>query len=120
VPDNPVVPVSRDDWKSEPMASSRQLQYERHLSAIEVNALLEGVKPLAMEDKWFCFAEGEVIHLHRSWTGEEIYSLRLAWVADGTAELAEVRVNNAYPDDGDAADMLDLLFDKILPQYYGD
>lgn len=118
--DNPLVPVSRDDWKAEAMTSSRQLLYERHLSATEVDGLFGGFKPLAMEDKWFYYAESEVIHFHRSWTGEEIYSLRLLQLADGTAELAEVRVNNTYPDNEDAVGVLDLLFEKILPQYYND
>jgi len=61
------MPVRRDDWKAEPMVSSRQILYEHRLSAIEVNALLEGFKPKGMDDKWFYFAEGEVVHLHRSW-----------------------------------------------------
>jgi hypothetical protein len=28
--------------------------------------------------------------------------------------------NNAYPDNDDAQRVLDLLFEKILPEYYGD
>jgi len=67
-----LMPVHRDEWKAEPTVSSRRISYERRLSEIEVDGLLEGFKPKGMDDKWFYFTEGEVIHLHRSSTGEEI------------------------------------------------
>lgn len=67
-----------------------------------------------------CLTEGRSATRPPPPDAKPIYSVRLDRVADGTAELAEVRVNNAYPDDGDSVAMLDLLFDKILPQYYGD
>ena len=84
------------------MVSSRRLPYKRHLSANEVDGLLAGFKPKGMDDKWFYFAEGQVIHLHRSWTGQEIYSLRIDRRADGKGELAEVRCNDDYPNDDGA------------------
>jgi hypothetical protein len=114
------MPVSRDDDKATPMPSSRPLAYSRMLSSAEVEGLLEGFKPLSMDDKWFFFAEEGVVHMHRSWTGEEIYSFRVSRLDDGTGEIGEVRVNDAYPHDEDARQRLDLLFERILPQYYGD
>lgn len=70
------MPVSRDDYKATPMPSSRALPYRRQLAPAEVEGLLEGFKPRSMDDKWFFFVEEEVVHLHRSWAGEEIYALR--------------------------------------------
>jgi len=114
------MPVSRgDDDKAVPMPSSRPLAYSRHLRAAEVEGLLEGFKPLSMDDKWFFFAEDGVVHMHRSWTGEEIYSFRVTRREDGAGEIGEVLVNTAYPHDEDARQTLDLLFEKVLPQYYG-
>jgi hypothetical protein len=112
--------VHRSDWKSEPMPSSFRLQYPRSLAKRDVEGLLAGFKPRGMDDKWFFFAEENVVHLHRSWSGEEIYSLQLLPRADGGADITEVLVNSEYPDRDDAAQVLDLLIDRILPQYYGD
>lgn len=111
--------VSRGDDKAIPMPSSRLLPYHRLLSSAEVEGLLEGFKPLSMDDKWFFFAEDGIVHMHRSWTGVEIYSFRVGRHDDEAGEIVEVRVNNAYPRDEDARKTLDLLFEKILPQYYG-
>jgi hypothetical protein len=114
------MPVRRDDVNATPMRSSRPLPYSRLLSSAEVEGLLEGFKPLSMDDKWFFFAEERILHVHRSWTGEEIYSFRISRLDGGTGEVADVQVNNAYPDDEHARKTLDLLFEKILPQFYGD
>ncbi len=88
--------------------------------ARSVQGRIETAKRRLADRRHTSGAEGEVIHLHRSWTGEEIYSLQIDRSADGTGELAEVRVNDEYPNDDDAIWTLNLLFDKILPQYYGD
>jgi hypothetical protein len=112
--------VSRDDVKATPMHSSRPLPYSRLLSSAEVEGLLEGFKPLSMDDKWCFFAEEGIVHMHRSWTGEEIYSFRVRHLDGGTGDVGDVQVNSAYPDDEHARQTLDLLLEKILPQYYGD
>jgi hypothetical protein len=45
-----------------------------------------------MEDHWFIFAEDDVVHFHRSWTGAEVYALRLRRLPDGGAEVDELYV----------------------------
>ena len=102
------------------MPSSRPLPYQRSLSSAGVEGLLRGFKPLSMDDKWFFFAEDGIVHMHRSWTGEEIFSFQIRPHDDGSGEVRDLRVNDAYPDDEDATRTLDLLFDKVLPQYYAD
>ena len=72
-----------------------------------------------MDDRWFFFAEDAIVHLHRSWTGQEVYSFRVNRLEDETGEIVEIRVNDAYPHDEDARQQLDHLFEKILPLYYG-
>ena len=111
--------VSRGDWNVRPMASSRPLAYERSLTRHELAGLVAGFKPACMDDKWFIFSENGAVHFHRSWSGEEIYAVTLVETPDG-AEIARVMVNNDYPDDADAIVVLDLLFEEILPQYYGE
>jgi hypothetical protein len=114
------MPVSHDDDKATPMPSSRSLPYHRSLSSVDVQGLLRGFKSLSMDDTWSFFAENGIVHVHRSWTGEEIFSFRVSSFDNGSGEACDVRVNNTYPDDKDAIRILDLLFDTILPQHYAD
>jgi hypothetical protein len=46
-----------------------------------------------MEDRWFIFAEDDVVHFHRSWTGDEVFALRLRRLPDGGAEVDELCVH---------------------------
>ncbi len=79
--------------------------------------LRHGHRPDGMDDKWFFFCEGAVVHLHRSWTGEEIWSLTLRSIADGSAEITGVLAHTELPKNLESARALDFFFDRILPQY---
>lgn len=39
----------------------------------EFQAIRRGFVPESMEDKWFAYVEGDHIHIHRSWTGYQVY-----------------------------------------------
>ncbi|NNJ11667.1 hypothetical protein EKD04_015130 [Chloroflexales bacterium ZM16-3] len=45
-----------------------------------------------MEDTWFAFVEGDTLHLHRSWTGYQIYAVTFA-PRDGGSFIARVEAN---------------------------
>lgn len=70
--------ASRSAWKTLPAPQVREpLQFEATFSGGEYQMLQNGVIPTAMEDKWFIFLEGDSLHFHRSWTGAQIYCVRL-------------------------------------------
>lgn len=78
------------------MSSARSLGYARRFSADEMEILVRGVVPREMEDHWFIFEEDDVLYLYRSWTGYELFTIRLRRLADGGAEIAEVMLNDEY------------------------
>lgn len=90
------------------MTLARELAYERALTPDEVDGVLRGVRPVAMKDKRFAFADNGRVHVHRSWTGREIYSFR----RDG-ASVRDVHVSDDL-DDAQAREILDLLFDRVF------
>jgi hypothetical protein len=95
--DNDSVVVRRSDWElCKPMESARRPPYERRFSASETEAVLRGLKPSEMEDRWFIFAEDDVVHFHRSWIGDEIFALRLRRFPDGGAEVDELSVTAEF------------------------
>ncbi|KAG6354347.1 hypothetical protein INS49_004364 [Diaporthe citri] len=60
------------------------------ISRNDVEKLLRGFKPAAMEDRWMCRADAPkargdfVVHVHRSWTGDEVLRMNVALaVPDG-------------------------------------
>lgn len=66
------------------------------ISRNDVEKLLRGFKPAAMEDRWMCRAgapdaRGDfVVHVHRSWTGDEVLRMNVVLaVPDGDKALAQ-------------------------------
>lgn len=58
------------------------------ISRSDVEKLKQGFKPAAMEDRWKCHADvppdarGDfVVHLHRSWTGDEVFRMNVVVLA---------------------------------------
>jgi hypothetical protein len=114
------------------MSSGRPLAYARRFSPEETEVLARGIVPREMEDHWFIFEEDDVLHRYRSWTGYELFTIRLRRLADGGAEIAEVMLNDEHArtrrgrwrigrrprmDDFErhARYILDVLFDSITP-----
>jgi uncharacterized protein (TIGR02452 family) len=86
-------PVRKTDWKTRPMPASSgtaaiDVTYDRE--AFERIRL--GLYPRQMEDKWFIYYEQPWLHLHRSWTGCLIFSIRFETSGEG-GRAVEVRVN---------------------------
>jgi hypothetical protein len=78
------------------MSMWRHVPYSRRLSKAETTLLVEGFVPRQMEDHWFVFEEDALVHLHRSWTGIEMFAVRLDRLPDGGAHIAEVRMNDEF------------------------
>ena len=52
-----------------------KLHFQADYSDDEFERIREGFDPQDMDDKWAMFLEGDVLHLHRSWTGLCIYQV---------------------------------------------
>jgi hypothetical protein len=76
--------ATRNSWKALQAPDSREkLLFEASFDDAQFRVLREGVVPKAMEDKWFIYFQEDWLHFHRSWTGAEIYALRLERAGDG-------------------------------------
>jgi hypothetical protein len=75
--------ATRSSWKTlSPPKSCEPSRFEGTFSDGEYQLIRKGVIPKAMEDKWFIFLEIDSLHFHRSWTGAEIYCIRLQQAGD--------------------------------------
>ena len=57
---------------------TKVLAYSAAFSSEEFGRISRGLVPQQMEDKWFIYLEGDVLHFHRSWTGVCIYRVEFA------------------------------------------
>lgn len=78
-----------------------------------------GYSARGMDEKWNVFTEGEVVFLHRSWTGRGIYAATLAPVDDGGRRIVHAVVERdpkryrGTDDDYDCV-MLELVISAIV------
>jgi protein-S-isoprenylcysteine O-methyltransferase Ste14 len=82
-------------WKHlpPPSASAREdLAFEGVFTDAELEKIVQGHVPGAMEDKWFVYFEDGWLRIHRSWTGAFIYALRFEKTTTG-ARVVESWVN---------------------------
>lgn len=114
------MPATRQSWsKLQPLPENRaRLFVEREFSNQEYDQLCSGFIPERMEDKWFIFAEEDLLYFHRSWTGFCIFQLRLER-KDAAYRVGEVFANRdakQYIAAGDAFDekLLTFLIDSLL------
>ena len=70
--------VAKSDWKTKGQPKKKEeLGYAGFFDDLEAEQLMQGLKPEAMEDKWFVYSQDGWLYLHRSWTGALIYWLKL-------------------------------------------
>ncbi|GAA3499217.1 hypothetical protein GCM10019016_063210 [Streptomyces prasinosporus] len=78
-----------------------------------------GYRARGMDEKWNVFTEGEVVFLHRSWTGRGIYAATFAPVDDGGRRIVRAVVERdpkryrGTDDDYDCV-MLELVISAIV------
>ena len=90
--------ATRNSWQIHPMPETRvALPLEVTYDAPSWRIVQLGFIPRAMEDKWFAFEEEGVLHMHRSWSGLEVYELHFEEV-NGAWQCTTAWVN-ADPDE---------------------
>lgn len=112
-------PVTRQDWKAEPLLPPRSpVPLVRRYDSLQLDRLRHGVKPRAMEEKWFVFTEGDTVFLHRSWTGLGVFEVVLR--REGTGAAIEQAWVSAHPervrDVSAVASMLDDILNHVVLQ----
>jgi hypothetical protein len=75
--------ASSTSWKRLPLTDGVALRYESVFNAQQFSRLVEGLVPHVMEDKWFIYYDEPHLFLHRSWTGQPVYRVKLKHSADG-------------------------------------
>lgn len=82
-----------------------------NISHSDVEKLLRGFKPTAMEDRWMCRADAPdargdfVVHFHRSWTGDEVLRMNVV-LAVWDGDKASAHTNEYH------ATIIDITWDK--------
>ena len=67
----------REHWMAriKPLGARAEIAYRRILTASEAAALRAGLWPRDMDDRWVVYLAEGSLAIHRSWTGNCIYSL---------------------------------------------
>jgi len=111
--------VTRTDGSQLAVISNpRAIPFAAEYSMQDFERIMLGFRPQAMEDKWFIFYEGNVLYLHRSWTGHCIY--RVGFEEKGQRVRVSFAEVNRDPeqynqsDDGYDAKLLGCLIDNLL------
>jgi hypothetical protein len=78
-----------------------------------------GYRARDMDEKWNVFVEGDVLFMHRSWTGHGVYEVSFAPVAGGGRRIASAVVEadgERYRSMGDEYDclMMELIISAIV------
>ncbi len=85
--------ATRRSWRHKKLPEQHAfLDYHERFTQEEYDRILRGLIPREMEDKWFIFMEGDVLCLHRSWTGYCIYQVEFA-EESGTHVARTVKCN---------------------------
>jgi O-acetyl-ADP-ribose deacetylase (regulator of RNase III) len=110
----PAVQRSHFGGRLHAMPSSHSLEYRRRLSPAETRRLREGLMAFDMDHRWHFFVEDDLVHFHRSWTGNEIFQARLRPLEGGGAELGDL-VRNADPEEYNGDDAAAVhAFDRLI------
>jgi 8-oxo-dGTP pyrophosphatase MutT (NUDIX family) len=115
----------REDWKFKPMPAQRaRLPYQREFTPSEMKQVLRGFLPTYQEQKWCIVFQNSTLHVHRSWTGIEVFRLVLEPAPKGRdhwrvcqAELNMLSSQCKYRDENEALDVLRDVVDGWLLSY---
>jgi hypothetical protein len=88
--------ATQESWAGSPMPRRRRrITIERHYDADERERIAAGHVPVSQDDRWFVWVGDDVVHIHRSWSGFEVYRIRLQPSDDGAGfDVSDVWVNN--------------------------
>ncbi len=96
--------ATKDMWKTTPMTIPKKLDISIWLNDKQCKKLKLGLIPKEMEDKWFVYIDNEHLHMHRSWTGYEIFKAKFKAIKKGglITELWVEQNNEIYADTKDS------------------
>lgn len=76
-PTTPYVPDDEQKSKFQPIKSPRTIAVDWHFNLNAYEKFTLGHHAREMEDKWNIYCEDNVVHFHRSWTGNELFRFTL-------------------------------------------
>ncbi len=76
-------PASSNSWICQSFGDGVTLNFHAKFNHEQLAKLQAGLRPLAMEDKWFVFYDEPYLMFHRSWTGEPVFRLEFAETSEG-------------------------------------
>jgi hypothetical protein len=102
--------------KLEPFTTGVSVPFTARYSQEEYARLQEGLIPKAMEDKWFIYFDEPHLFLHRSWTGQPVYRVKLAGDPNGAIVTEALCVADVIAGAGAQyqAELLDFLIGNLL------
>lgn len=109
----------KEDWKTEPFSRKRtEIALDLPFDDAAMSWIRKGFLPIVMEERWFAWFDGPVLHLHRSWTGHCIFQIRFRQEENGWRAIsAQVNRNpDQYGQTDDDADrrLIAELIDGLL------
>ncbi|MEQ9398173.1 MAG: hypothetical protein RJQ04_03305 [Longimicrobiales bacterium] len=67
-------PATRDSWPTrKDMLQPRPVSYEDEFTPAQWGVIERGYLPRVMEERWFVWVGADAVHMHRGWTGNELY-----------------------------------------------
>jgi len=69
--------ATKDSWNISSMDQQKQISFFLLLDEYEFDRIRMGYVPAQMEQKWFVYFDDGWLHVHRSWTGYEIYKAEI-------------------------------------------
>ncbi|SEP41194.1 hypothetical protein [Amycolatopsis saalfeldensis] len=115
-------PLTRDSFRRvQPITTPRPMPQlpDRVWTDEDWDRIRRGYRSRDMDEKWNVFCEGDVLFMHRSWTGHGIYEASFARVPEGGRKIASAVVESdgkRYRSKGDEHDrlMLELVISAIV------
>ncbi|GGX98889.1 hypothetical protein [Streptomyces fructofermentans] len=115
-------PLTRESFRRlHPISSPRPLPQlpDRVWTDEDWDRIQRGYRARDMDEKWNIFVEGDVVLMHRSWTGRGVYEASFAPVAGGGRRITSAVVEadgERYRSRGDEYDrlMLELVISAVV------
>lgn len=115
-------PLTRESFRRlQPIDTPRPVSQlpDRVWTDEDWNRIQQGYRARGMDEKWNVFAEGNVLFMHRSWTGRGIYEASFAPTTGGGMRIASAVVEadgERYRSTGDEYDrlMMELIISAIV------
>ena len=99
--------ATKDRWKIKPMSQPHKLDVELYIDEQEFQKIKLGFVPASMDDKWFDYYLEGWLHIHRSWTGIQIFKCKIEQIDSNDYMIKDVYVERdkeIYKQDNDDTD----------------